>query len=736
MTRPLPRALLLVVAVLAPPLLAGVAPGLAAGAAAVEADGRPVVIAIDTLSPSVATAGSELRVAGRVANVGRQDLRDVEVRLRVSDARLNSRTELDAAARGRTTSQDGQAVVTEGLADLGAGQTATFSLSRSVRELPQLGEFGVHVLGVEVLASRASGFGRVAIARTLLPWTPEEPGLQPTGFQWLWPLVARPTRLADGSFADDTLAAELQDGGRLDRLVTTGTRLSEGAGLTWVVEPELLAAAEDMADGYRVRGRNGSRVPGGGTAIAAGGLDRLRAATVARPVLALPYGDPDLTALTRAGLTGDVPATLELGRTTVEALLPSASVISGAVWPVDGYVNRATLAALRRADTSTVVLDGRALPPRTDLNFTPSGRGDLASRSGPLAGVLADPGLADLLRNRGGDPLLAAQRLLAETAMITSELPASGTDRTIVLMPPRRWDPDPAYLDRLSDVASQAPWMARVSLRQLAAREAPDVDRAGLRYPAGQRRQELPETYLTALSAMHTNIDVFAAVLSDPEQLVPQMRRAVMLLESSWWRRREERVNRLDRERSYVVDTRNLVKIQPANFTFSSRSGTIPLTIANGLDQEVVLDVRLEPQTPRIRLSDIEPQVIAAQTKVQIEVPATAVAGGPVAVEATLRTPGGALYGQPQQLRITITQYGTVALYITVAAAAVLVVTAAVRVVRRLRGARGGGSPSGGTPSDDTPSDDGATDGDDDTTGQDGAADPAGQPARTPGGTP
>lgn len=689
MTRPVRRALLLVGLVLAPLLLAVGAPGLAAGAGAVEADNKPVVIRIDALSPMVATSGSELRIAGQVTNVGRQDLRDVEVRLRLSDTRLNSRTELDAVARGTTTSRDGQAVVTEGVRDLDAGQTAPFSLVRSVRDLPQLTEFGVYVLGVEVLAARASGFGRVALARTLLPWTPAEPGVDPAGFAWLWPLVARPTRLAEGVFADDSLAVEMADGGRLDRLTAAGVQLGRGAGLTWVVDPELVAAAEDMADGYRVRGPNGSEVPGGGSVIASGWLERLRSATIGRPVLALPYGDADLTAVTRAGLSGDVPAALDRGRQTVEAILPSAVDVSDTVWPVDGYTNRATLAVLRRADTTTVVLDGRAVPTEIDLSYTPSARADLATRSGRVTALLADPGLTDLLRRRGSDPLLGAQRLLAETAMITSELPSAGTARTFLLMPPRRWDPDPAYLDRLAGIGSQAPWMAPVSLRLLAASEPPEVDRKPLSYPRRERRRELPDTYLTALSGMHTAINLFAAVLTDREQLVPEMRRSVLLLESSWWRGRADRANRLDREKRYLAETRELVRIQPANFTFSSRKGTIPLTVANGLDQQVVVDVRLEPQTPRIQVADIEPQVIGAKTKVQIEVPATAVAGGPVVVEASLRTPGGALYSQPEQLRITITQYGTVALYITVAAAAVLIITAAVRVVRRLRGSGG-----------------------------------------------
>jgi len=62
-----------------------------------------------------------------------------------------------------------------------------------------------------------------------------------------------------------------------------------------------------------------------------------------------------------------------------------------------------------------------------------------------------------------------------------------------------------------------------------------------------------------------------------------------------------------------------------------------------------------------------------------------------VTIDATLRTLGGAVYSQPVQLRITITEYGTVALYITVAAGAVLFLAAGARVLRRLANARRGG---------------------------------------------
>jgi len=190
---------------------------------------------------------------------------------------------------------------------------------------------------------------------------------------------------------------------------------------------------------------------------------------------------------------------------------------------------------------------------------------------------------------------------------------------------------------------------------------------------------------------MRASVVVFAAILTDPRAFLPNLNRSTLLLESTWWRGREGRANRLARERGYLADRRGEVRVQPGNFTFSSRRGTIALTVANGLPQAVQVNVRLEPQTTRLRLQPIESTLIGPRSKQQIEVQATAVAPGPVTIDATLRTLGGAVYSQPVQLRITITEYGTVALYITVAAGAVLFLAAGARVLRRLANARRGG---------------------------------------------
>ena len=207
-----------------------------------------------------------------------------------------------------------------------------------------------------------------------------------------------------------------------------------------------------------------------------------------------------------------------------------------------------------------------------------------------------------------------------------------------------------------------------------------------MRYPSAQLAHELSAPYLAALHNQHSRISIFAAVLMKPAQIVPDLDRGLLRLESTWWRDlEEERVNRYYREQSNVADQLGSIHVQPGSFTFGSHSGQIPLTISNGVNQEVVVVLRLEPRQPRLRLQAItKPIHIGAGRKQQVFVSASAVAGGVVVVDATLHTLGGAaLPPGPVAISIRITQYGTVALFITGGAAGVLFLAALVRLFRR-----------------------------------------------------
>ena len=165
---------------------------------------------------------------------------------------------------GRVSSREGEVVVEAPLADLPPGATTPFDLQQPLDDVSALTGFGVYSLGVEVVGARGSAEpGRLAFTRSLLPWVPSTQDFVPTGFNWLWPLVAAPVRLSTGVFADDSLATELETGGRLDRLLHAGNELEQGAGLTWVLDPDLVETVADMADGnsYRVARRTAAPSP-------------------------------------------------------------------------------------------------------------------------------------------------------------------------------------------------------------------------------------------------------------------------------------------------------------------------------------------------------------------------------------------------------------------------------------------------------------------------------------------
>ena len=109
--------------------------------------------------------------------------------------------------------------------------------------------------------------------------------------------------------ADDDLAGSLAPDGRLGGLLAA---FAEGApagsavraATCLAVDPDLVATAAAMRQGYAVRGPTGT-VPGTGADVAGTWLDTLAAAARGGCVVALPFADADLVALAR-GQLGDL----------------------------------------------------------------------------------------------------------------------------------------------------------------------------------------------------------------------------------------------------------------------------------------------------------------------------------------------------------------------------------------------------------------------------------------------
>lgn len=721
-----------VLAALAALLLGAAAP---AAAAAVPALPYPVQVEIHGLRPLVVRPGQSLTLSGTLRNSGAVDISNLSVQLRLSPTRLVSRAELDLVARQTVGIREGYPVAGTQVrlpGKLAAGQARNWSLRAPVGRLG-LGGFGVYVVGVEVQGSAGTGLvARQGVSKTFLPWDPPR-SPQQVRLGLVWPLTDRPVRDSQGVFTDDHLAQELRPGGRLDTLLQAAAQ-APLARATLLLDGDLLASVAAMKAGYRVRAPTpdeGAAAPGTaaaapeksvagtGTQDAARWLDRLRATVRdGAAVVALPYGDVDVTALARAGRGSDIGQALHYGTDTVSALL-GQPFRADVAWPVRGLADTRTLAALRGHGIRTVVLSERALQlADPSVTYTPSARTSVPSAGGPLRALTTDTTLGEVLAAGASRPLdgpaastsestaatdvALAQRFLAETAMVAAERPDEV--RTVVAAPPRQWHPDATLTRRLLRGIGVAPWLRPVDLRAAADTVASTLPRNGLTYPPRASLRELPGSYLQRVAGTERSAHRFLSILTDPGAYTSRVDVPAALLraESTAWRGHRRARNAFRNEVAVDLrEQRRRVHIISRGVTLSSRTGTIPVTVANDLDQAVVVGLSLRPRnTSRLEVRPPPAVRIEAGRKATIPVPARAVANGIVVVDTQLRAADGSPYGVARPIEVRATNYGAFAVVVVGAAGGLLFLTAGLQIARRVRAHRrsrdrpGGGSPA------------------------------------------
>jgi hypothetical protein len=127
----------------------------------------------------------------------------------------------------------------------------------------------------------------------------------------------------------------------------------------------------------------------------------------------------------------------------------------------------------------------------------------------------------------------------------------------------------------------------------------------------------------------------------------------------------------------------------PGPFSLGTRDAPVPLTVANGLP--ITMTVRVElTSTAGLRVAPIPVQRVPPLGRTQVRVSAEVLRAGQFTVEAAVRTPDGGALGKPTRLQVRSTVYGTVTIWLTAIAGGLLVLLAARRIVRRIRGDRSG----------------------------------------------
>lgn len=142
---------------------------------------------------------------------------------------------------------------------------------------------------------------QVATMRTMVTYMPRETKVARTRLATVLPIVDQPRRSGDTTFADEGLPAAMAPGKRLGDLLKIAQDTSSAKGLTWVVDPALLDDARAMGRPHTVRVKDRAQERPA-TPETAQWLSDFREAVADHPVVATPYGDPDVAALAHNGV--------------------------------------------------------------------------------------------------------------------------------------------------------------------------------------------------------------------------------------------------------------------------------------------------------------------------------------------------------------------------------------------------------------------------------------------------
>jgi hypothetical protein len=668
-------------------------------AASSQAARGQLSVVIESVSPQWARPGHTVTVSGIVHNGTRVTQDGLSVQLRSSASPLTSEDDLSLYAAGRYAADAPEGVPVTLAGPIRPGGTLHWraTLNPDAAGMSTSG-FGVYPLAAQILDSIGLP---AATDRTFLPFWPGKSGLKPKRLNvgWLWPMLAQPEQAICRALLSNGLAASVAGDGRLTRLLDAGRSYSAAAQLTWAIDPALVRTAQTMSHPYAVQTKDGctnaKAMPA--DSAARDWLTGLQGAISGQQAFLTPYADVDVAALSHDGLDADLRSAFTEGRAVGSKILHLPASADTMAWPSGGLADAGVLGSLAANRISTFVLDSTVMPPEgPPPDYTPSAQTSTASAGvgSSLNVLLANHTISQILATPAtgpGSAFATEQRFLAQTAMITAELP--NTTRSLVVAPPRLWNPAPGLASGLLSETVHAPWLRPTSLSSMAAQAHPS-GRVPRRPPPPHHvsRSELSRGYLGHVASLGTSIRLQASIFT-PRQ-PGYLNAAVAALESVDWpgsraQAAAARRKLLDEVQDYVDSQGKKVGIIDSgqHFTLSGASGKVPVSIFNGLHTAVRVKLRAQAPTDRLRIGTVDTTVtVAAGGTATVRLPVHAATVGATEMTLSLLSPSGVvLPGTTVQLPVNASQFGTLALVVLFVALGLFILASFARAVRRSR---------------------------------------------------
>ncbi|MBO3095093.1 DUF6049 family protein [Cellulomonas dongxiuzhuiae] len=640
-------------------------------------DALPLRVQITEVSPAVLRPGEDLVVTARLTNTSADQIVDPRVLVHLERIRPGSRADLqvwlDEPLTGqRVGNRVAQATTATALAPGTSVDVAVTVAADSVGLLDRPDTWGARGLAVQAVA----GGQRIGLQRSFVLWATESDDVPQARVSVLAPVIGPAPVPADLDLPapGPTLSELVQPGGRLDSMLAIA-RTSPDVAL--VVDPAVLASARAGTDA---------------TAAWAGDL---AAAAVGRDVVALPWSDPDLTALAHADAPGLLDVAVETSATAVTTAVDGGRPLSArtdVLWAPGPVTDQSTIDLAARSGASVLVLSPDDLPEDVEAA---GARSELTSSAGTIAGLVPDATLTTLLADPAElmpDPTGATvvQRVLAELSVL-----ARGSDQGlqhVLIAFPRDADPDADLVERVLAAVQGAPWSRTAPLTALLGARG-STDEAEAPPATVDVPDALAPAQVQRLVGARDATVAFATVTEDAGPLLAGVDTAVLAPLATAWREEPTLRGRLVDAVVDAVDARRvgLTLARASAQYLVSANNTVRFSVRNDLPADAAVRVQTTPRKACLRIEPSETVVVPAGGEEVVPVAVHAIANCEVVVEAVLTSTDGTPLAEPVTFVVraspTIESVGTAVVGVLLAVGLVLGV---VRTVRRGQSARRG----------------------------------------------
>jgi hypothetical protein len=396
-------------------------------------------------------------------------------------------------------------------------------------------------------------------------------------------------------------------------------------------------------------------------------LKALQQRVPAMTLLAGTYVPTSLPALVAAGLQQDVTTQVARGSATVSEVLRARP--DARTWLAQDPLDDASLSTLAGRGIDRVLVPETGLAPMRSQKLTLTQPFLLQSREHQVQAVVADSALSGHFDDKV-DPVLAANHLLADLAVVYLDQP--GADRrAVVAVAPRSWSADRRFLDTAVSGLSQNPILDTLSLDALFSTVAPARSEEGrplvrsLAPPPAPALADVTADLRTARRRLNALGSVLGAA---PAHALLEER--LLLAESSELRTTRQRQPYVDAVRTGVdAQVHDIRMPSGQSITLTARKGEIPITFQNrtGVPAKVIVKVQSDKLVfPRgsSQMLDLARRNTTERLSVESRT------SGAFPVRITLESPDGALV--IDQARLTIRSTATSGLSLAVSSGAAL----------------------------------------------------------------